>query len=222
MSMKIYKGYVEEGPGQYPIRKTQDWVEDLGPLSSKIKYAAWKGFQIGTFYSIFDIRTISRLSERKAIFARYCFFTIPITSMFAGWMGGVEASKLLLGPDYTIHAHGLGALVPGGIWSLWRKGGSHGVFIRAIPFALVGMAYANAVKYNRYWSLLDAFNNDNPNMPTGYLMKDWSFFGNVNRSEYADKKQIWFHPKDPGPSWKKWDPEEEAKWAERDTGKDWD
>ena len=82
--MEIYKGFVEEGPGQFPIKKTEDWVEDLGPFSSKMMYAAKKGFLVSTAFALADISMISKISERRAQIARFVYFTVPVTSMAAG------------------------------------------------------------------------------------------------------------------------------------------
>ena len=54
----IYKGYVEEGPGQYPIAKTKDWVEDIGTMQEKIGWAAWRGFLFSSAFALVDIRYV--------------------------------------------------------------------------------------------------------------------------------------------------------------------
>ena len=52
----IYKGDVTEGEGQYPIKKTEDWVENLGTFDQKL----WKSFKVGfctsAAFAISDIR----------------------------------------------------------------------------------------------------------------------------------------------------------------------
>ena len=53
---QIYKGYVEEGEGQYPIAKTKDWVEDLGTLQDKLFFAGKNGFLLSTLTALIDIR----------------------------------------------------------------------------------------------------------------------------------------------------------------------
>ena len=53
---------------------------------------------------------------------RFAYFTIPLTSVAAGWMGGVEIGKLALGRDSEV-AHLAGATVPGGIVGIWTKYG---------------------------------------------------------------------------------------------------
>ena len=51
----IYKGYVEEGEGQYPIKKTEDWVENMGTMADKVKWASWKGFVASAGIATIDI-----------------------------------------------------------------------------------------------------------------------------------------------------------------------
>ena len=52
----IYKGFVETGDGQHPIRKTRDWVEELGGFEDKLKYAAINSFALSAGFAIVDIR----------------------------------------------------------------------------------------------------------------------------------------------------------------------
>ena len=59
----IYKGYVEEGEGQYPIRKTEDWVENLGGFDSKLYYAAKHGFAYSAAFAYVDIRWVVSVSS---------------------------------------------------------------------------------------------------------------------------------------------------------------
>ena len=53
---EIYKGYVETGPGQYPIAETKDWIEDMGSMTDKVKWAAYNGFLFSSVFSYMDIR----------------------------------------------------------------------------------------------------------------------------------------------------------------------
>merc|ERR1719367_514791 len=93
----IYKGYVEEGEGQYPIPKTRDWVEDLGGFQDKLWFAFKNSLAFSTFIAICDIRYVQKLKDRRAQIARYAFFTVPIVAGSVGFMGAVELGKLLLG-----------------------------------------------------------------------------------------------------------------------------
>ena len=52
----IYKGWVEEGEGQYPIKKTEDWVENLGSFNDKLWYAFKGAFLGSSVFAISDIR----------------------------------------------------------------------------------------------------------------------------------------------------------------------
>lgn len=211
----IYKGFVETGPGQFPIKKNVDWVEELGPVQAKMKYATKWGFLFGNVIAATDILVMHQIKERQAQIARYAFYTIPITSMFAGWMGGIEISKMLLGSDKYVEAHVMGSLLPGAIFAFWRSTGFPGFLRASLPWAYVGFMYAYAQKHDLYWSIWDGQKKDNPNIPTGFLARDWSTFGMVNKSEYG-KTQFWWYPKDEGPSWKKWDDEEREKWDNRE------
>ena len=53
---QIYKAYVEEGEGQFPIAKTKDWVEDLGSFQDKLFFAGKHGFVLSTMTALIDIR----------------------------------------------------------------------------------------------------------------------------------------------------------------------
>merc|ERR1712032_355413 len=57
---------------------------------------------------------------RKAQLARFAYFTIPLTTMAAGWMGGIEVGKIVLGRD-SQEAWLAGAIVPGGIMGIWTR-----------------------------------------------------------------------------------------------------
>ena len=77
-------------------------------------------------------------------YSRFAYFTIPLTTMAAGWMGGVELSKISLGrfvfrievfklfkprsgsspPSFDRdckEAWLTGAIVPGGIMGIWTR-----------------------------------------------------------------------------------------------------
>ena len=73
-------------------------------------------------------------------YSRFAYFTIPLTTMAAGWMGGVELSKISLGrfevfkffnrrswwspPSFARdckEAWLTGAIVPGGIMGIWTR-----------------------------------------------------------------------------------------------------
>ena len=67
----IYKGFVETGPGQFPIKKNVDWVEELGPVQAKMKYATKWGFLFGNVIAATDILVMHQIKERQAQIARY-------------------------------------------------------------------------------------------------------------------------------------------------------
>ena len=55
---QIFRGYVEEGEGQYPIAKTRDWVEEIGGFEDKLKFAAKHSFAFSAGFAIVDIRLV--------------------------------------------------------------------------------------------------------------------------------------------------------------------
>ena len=72
------------------------------------------GFKGSAFIALIDILLVKQITERKAQLARCCsqcscpflntelssrfaYFTIPLTTMAAGWMGGIEVGKIVLG-----------------------------------------------------------------------------------------------------------------------------
>jgi hypothetical protein len=65
---------------------------------------------------------------------RFAYFTIPLTSMAAGWMGGLELSKIAFGRWVVAGVDGdmlhcrddpkawvTAAVVPGGIMGIWSR-----------------------------------------------------------------------------------------------------
>ena len=74
-------------------------------------WATKLGFKGSAFVALVDIMLVKQITERKAQLARCCFqscmlsvltsrfayFTIPLTTMAAGWMGGIELGKIALG-----------------------------------------------------------------------------------------------------------------------------
>jgi len=207
----IYKGYVEEGEGQYPIRKTEDWVENLGGFDSKLYYAAKHGFAYSAAFAYVDIRAISQIKDRKAQIARFAFYTVPFTLGATGWMGGVELGKSFFGRD-SLLAWCMGAVLPGGIWGLWRRCPYKGAKGMAF-FSAIGTAYQHSTNMNYVNTFLYP-NLDNPNIPRSWnpFYKDWSAWNLGLKG--TDKE--WSHVAetigpgnlnnpDPGPSWKKWE-----------------
>eukprot|EP00092_Neocalanus_flemingeri_P021282 GFUD01023064.1.p1 GENE.GFUD01023064.1~~GFUD01023064.1.p1 ORF type:complete len:220 (+),score=59.77 GFUD01023064.1:61-720(+) len=205
----IYKGHVEEGPGQYPIAKTVDWVEDMGTMGDKLYFASKAGFIASSAFAIVDIRTIKKITERKAQLARYAFFAVPITGMAAGWMGGVEMGKIALGRKDE-RAWVFGASVPAGIFGIWRrdiyKGVRTGLFLAAL-----GYAYQYSCNNDLTNSLFSP-DTSNPNIPNpnNPFNRDWTMWNLTTKSEnptfHVDAG--WYFP-DPGPSWKKWEDKKE-------------
>jgi len=204
----IYRGYVETGEGQYPIRKSVDWVENLGTFDEKLGWAAKRSFALSATFAVTDIRLISQIKERKAQIARFAFYTVPFTMIGAGWMGGVELGKSFLGRD-SLGAWLGGAIIPGGVFGIWRRCVYKG--IRAsLFFAVVGTAYQHSTNMN-YDNNFFLPNRDNPNVPTfkNPFTKDFSWWNLTNLGTENEWSQLpaksGLQPRDPGPTWKKWE-----------------
>merc|ERR1711971_520295 len=95
-----------------------------------------------------------QITERKAQLARFAYFTIPLTTMAAGWTGGIEVGKIALGRD-SQEAWLAGAIVPGGIMGMWTS-----IFLGAL-----GWIYQYSTNNNLSNTITPHY--DNPNMPTG-------------------------------------------------------
>merc|ERR1719234_669353 len=83
-------------------------------------WATKMGFKGSAFIALIDILLVKQITERKAQLARFAYFTIPLTTMAAGWMGGIEVGKIVLGRD-SQEAWLAGAIVPGGIMGIWTR-----------------------------------------------------------------------------------------------------
>ena len=155
-----------------------------------------------------NFRHISQIKDRKAQIARFAFYTIPFTLGATGWMGGVELGKSFFGRD-SLAAWGLGAVIPGGVFGIWRrcpyKGLRSGLF-----FAAVGIAYQHSTNMNYTNTFLFA-NTDNPNLPrpSNVFTKDFSFWNlsdkGTDREWSSLPEELGLQARDPGPSWKKWE-----------------
>ena len=151
---------------------------------------------------------MSKLTERNAQLARFAFYTVPLTLGAVGWMGGVELGKSFLGRD-SLMAWAGGAVIPGGIFGIWRRALHKGVVATGV-FAALGVAYQFSTN-NNYTNTFLFHNLDNPNMihPWNPFTRDYSAWNITQQgtdkewSHFAEKIQA----KDPGPSWKKWEDE---------------
>ena len=156
--------------------------------------------------------------------ARFAFYTVPITLGAVGWMGGVELGKSFMGKVMimtvmmmmmmikdSLLAWAGGAVIPGGIFGIWRRALHKGVVSSAV-FAAIGMAYQHSTN-NNFTNTFLFHNLDNPNTPHPWnpFTRDYSAW---NISQQGTDKE-WSHisesfginAKDPGPSWKKWEDE---------------
>jgi len=198
----IYRGFTEEGEGQFPIAKTRDWVEeDLHGINGKMGYATLLGLKASAVVALVDIMIIKRIKDRRAQIARFAYFTIPLTTMAAGWMGGVEIGKLALGRDSEV-AHLAGATVPGGIVGIWTKN-IYGGMRTALFLGLWGAAYQYSCNNNLTNSVF--LNSDNPNIPQGRFETQTAFFWPTKEGHSTLSETLGLTYPDPGPSWKKWE-----------------
>lgn len=209
---EIYKGYCQEGPGQYKIHKTKDWVEeDFKGMNERMYWATKNGFKWSAALAFIDIFAVRGIKERKAQIARFAYFTIPLTSMAASWMGALELSKIAFGRDDS-KAWVTAAIAPGGIAGIWTRN-IYGGMRTGLLLALIGYTYQECTNNNLTNSLFP--NYDNPNIPFGYFEKNTAFYwptrgGEGQRSTLFE--DMGMYKKDPGPSWKKWeDAEKEEK-----------
>ena len=151
---------------------------------------------------------MTKLTERNAQLARFAFYTVPLTLGGVGWMGGVELGKSFFGKDSLLAWAG-GAVVPGGIYGIWRRRLAGGCTSTAF-FAAIGMAYQHSTNMN-YSNTFLFHNLDNPNVinPWNPFTRDYSAWNITQQgtdkewSHISEKLQV----KDPGPSWKKWEDE---------------
>jgi len=207
----IYRGYVETGEGQFPIKKTEDWIENLGTFEEKIGWASKRAFAASACFALTDIRLISQIKERKAQIARFAFYTVPLTAMGAGWMGSVELGKSFLGRD-SLGAWVVGAIIPGGVFGIWRRCIYKGMR-SSLFFAALGLMYQHStnMNYNNNFVMPNRYNPNIPSISKNPFTKDYSLWNLTNLGTDKEWSQLpaksGFQPKDPGPTWKKWEDE---------------
>ena len=123
-------------------------------------------------------------------------------------MGGVELGKSFLGRDNE-KAWVVGAVIPGGVMGIWRRCPYKGMRT-GLALAAWGVAY----QYSTNNNLVNTFlvpNTDNPNIPYVWdpFNRDthlWDVSRQGTDKEWSQIPQnMGVHPKDPGPSWKKWE-----------------
>jgi len=204
----VHRAWQEEGEGQYKIHKTKDWVEeDFSCLSERMGWATKLGFKGSAFVALIDILLVKQITERKAQLARFAYFTIPLTTMAAGWMGGIELGKIALGRD-SQEAWLAGSIVPGGIMGIWTRN-VYGGMRTSLFLGAVGYMYQWSTNNNLTNTITP--NYDNPNMPYGRFNYNQAFFWPTKGEHGTDiHEKIGLYPKDPGPSWKKWEDKEES------------
>ena len=148
---------------------------------------------------------MKKITERKAQLARFAYFTIPVTAMAAGWMAGVEFSKIMIGRQNE-NAWLVGAAVPGGVMGIWKRNVFKGVRTGMILGAM-GYIYQYSTNNNLDNHWLAPIENPNIPTPINPFNRDYSLWNLNFREEQASKihENMGFHQKDAGPNWKKWD-----------------
>merc|ERR1712032_1378885 len=84
-------------------------------------------------------------------------------TMAAGWMGGIEVGKIVLGRD-SQEAWLAGAIVPGGIMGIWTRN-LYGGMRTSIFLGALGWIYQYSTNNNLSNTITPHY--DNPNMSTG-------------------------------------------------------
>merc|ERR1712130_985819 len=135
--------------------------EDFNGLSERMTWATKWGFKGSAFVALVDIYAVKQITERKAQLARFAYFTVPLTTMAAGWMGGIELGKIALGRD-SKEAWLAGAIVPGGIMGIWTRN-VYGGLRTGLVLGALGWIYQYST-------------NNNPNIPTGRFNYNQAFF----------------------------------------------
>ena len=124
--------------------------------------------------------------------------------MAAGWMGGVEFAKIMMGRTNE-KAWIAGALVPAGIHGIWRrdiyKGGRLALYLGAI-----GYAYQYSTNHELTNTILPS--NFNPNIPSRMnpMDREKDIWNLTTRNEHPTfHTDTGMYCSDSGPSWKKWE-----------------
>merc|ERR1712032_1035421 len=130
---------------------------------------------------------------------------LPLQDVYK--IGGIEVGKIVLGRD-SQEAWLAGAIVPGGIMGIWTRN-LYGGMRTSIFLGALGWIYQYSTNNNLSNTITPHY--DNPNMPTGRLNYNAAMFW-PTKGEHGMEihEKIGLHPKDPGPSWKKWEDREKA------------
>lgn len=193
---RIYRG---KDPDliEIPIPKTEDKLDKMDSFFARLKWGAYVGWFAGTTYSLQDIAYHSRLTDRRAQLVRYVFFTTPAVLSGIAWIAGLEIAKKY--NDSRMGAYALAAIPPAGVLATWRRDPKW--FPKTlVPIALAGVTYAWMVQDNQYFGPWGG----NPNDPSGKAASGNMFMNWPHKAHLGPKMEI-FLPKDPGPTYAKWE-----------------
>merc|ERR1712037_914442 len=129
----------------------------------------------------------------KAQLARFAYFTIPITTMAAGWMGGIELGKIALGRD-SQEAWLAGSIVPGGIMGIWTRN-VYGGMRTSLFLGAFGYMYQWSTNNNLTNTITP--NYDNPNMPWEVQLQPSLLLANQGRARNGYPRENWTLPQGP-------------------------
>jgi len=198
---RIYRGK-DPDLGATPLPKTEDFLDKMDSFGDRLKWGAWKGFLVGSFYSLFDISYLTKLGDRRAQILRFSFFTAPAVVGATGYIAALEIAKKYT--DTYRGSYAMAAIAPAAIAATWRRDARW--FPKAfIPFAFFGMLYANMVENNMNLK----FMIDNPNDPYGREYRTEVFGGWPHKATLGPNmktmQDLGIVPKDPGPTYTKWE-----------------
>jgi len=200
---RIYRGNDPELIRE-SIKKSENFFDKMGSIEAKLGWAFSRSLVYGLIYSLMDIKTLSRITERKAQISRTIFFTAPAVCATVGWVAGMEVLNKVLGPQKKQQAYAFAAVVPAGVYCTWRR--RVAAFPRAfIPIALIGWLYQKSIDENMYFGFGSAW--ENPNDPKGQDYRNNSLFNEAIRYEGLRTMKLrgLCQGVDPGPTYAKFE-----------------
>eukprot|EP00088_Acartia_fossae_P042060 TRINITY_DN44041_c0_g1_i1.p1 TRINITY_DN44041_c0_g1~~TRINITY_DN44041_c0_g1_i1.p1 ORF type:complete len:220 (+),score=44.91 TRINITY_DN44041_c0_g1_i1:37-696(+) len=201
---KIYRGDDAELQEQ-PVKKTVDFFDSLGSFEARMTKAVKYGLGIGLAFSIYDIKAVSMITDRRIQIARAAFFTIPAVAAATSWMAVLEISKKYVSKDKQQRAYFMAAAAPAAVYCVWRKRLASFPKVFAGP-ALIGAAYRKSVDDNLFFGWDQSWQN--PNDPKDFYRKRMSIFGEAKTPEFlrfSDHRPGLWSVKDPGPAYAKFE-----------------
>jgi len=204
LPMRIYRGN-DPDLIEFPIQKTEDFFDSMGGFGERLKWAATYGGWLGVTWSVFDIKALAKITDRRMQIARLAFFTVPALAASVGWMAALEIGKKVVDKEEQQRAYVMAAAAPAAVFCVWRKRMWSFPKVFA-PIAIAGAMYGHSVKNNLYFGMGKAYQN--PNDPHSQRHKNYSLIGEARRFEFlrqADHSPSVMCPKDPGPTYAKFE-----------------